>query len=120
FDMRGGEQIASLVYPFDTFSMYAPIPGASVSHLLIRDAQGAAHRITAFRSFDCPDAPGGAQCADTHGIQYHYDDLMHYIQRHRGAGVSDADLIPRTWRLRSGVAPVQIADCVIAHCKVSR
>ena len=64
FDMRRGEQIASLLYPLDTFSMYAPIPGESMSHLLIRDGQGAIHRVTAFRSFDCAEPAGSLRTED--------------------------------------------------------
>jgi len=121
FDMRRGEQIASLIYPLDTFSMYAPVPGAYASHLLIRDMRGAVHRVTAFRSFDCSEpVSGSGQCAGRHGIEYHYDDLIHYIESHTGAGESDVELITRTWQVRSGQAPVQTSDCVIAHCKVSR
>ena len=122
FDMRRGEQIASLLYPFDTFSMYAPNPGRYMSHLLIRDAHGGVHRVTAFRAFDCPEPLTGsaAPCDDQHGIEYHYDDLIHYIQNHRGAGEADAALITRTWQVRSGAPPLHTSDCVIAHCKVSR
>ncbi len=121
FDMRRGEQIASLLYPLDTFSMYAPIPGAYMSHLLMRDATGEVHRVMAFRAFDCaePVTGNGAPCADEHGIEYHYDDLIHYIESHRAAGEMNADLITRTWQVRSGAAPVHTSDCVIAHCKVS-
>lgn len=122
FDMRLGDQIASLLYPLDTFSMYAGVPGKYASHLLIRDTQGTVHRVTAFRSFDCTEpTPGSsAPCADTHGIQYHYDDLMRYIQSHPGPGTSEVEIITRTWKIRTGAPPVQMADCVIAQCKVSR
>ena len=121
FDMRRGEQIASLLYPFDTFSMYAPLPGQYMSHLLIRDADGRVHRVTAFRGFDCPEPVTGnaTPCSDQHGIEYHYDDLIHYIQSHRAAGQAEVDLITRTWQVRSGAPPMQTSDCVIAHCKVS-
>jgi hypothetical protein len=122
FDMRRGAQIASLLYPLDTFSMYAPMPGELMSHLLIRDGQGAVHRVTAFRSFDCAEPVTGnaAQCADKHGIEYHYDDLTNYIQSHAGPGESDVELITRTWEVRRGAPPTQTSDCIIAHCKVSR
>jgi hypothetical protein len=122
FDMRRGEQNASLFYPLDTFSMYAPRPGEYMSHLLIRDAQGVVHRVTTFRSFDCgePVTGGTDRCADQHGIEYHYDDLIHYIQSHAGVGEMDVEIISRTWQIRSGAPPVQTSDCVIAHCKVSR
>ena len=121
FDMRRGEQNASLLYPLDTFSMYAGLPEERMSHLLIRDAGGEVHRVTAFRAFDCAEPVTGsaAACADSHGIEYHYDDLIRYIQDHVGHGERDAALISRTWRVRAGEAPVYTADCVIAHCKVS-
>ncbi len=122
FDMRLGNQIASLLYPLDTFSMYAGGPGRDASHLLVRDSLGIVHRVTEFRAFDCAAALAetGARCADTHGIQYHYDDLMRYIESHAGPGTSEVAIITRTWRIRPGAAPVQMADCIIARCKVSR
>lgn len=122
FDMRLGEQIASLVYPLDTFSMYARMPGEDRSHLLIRDAQGNVHRVTAFRSFECADPFTGpaARCAGKGGIPYHYADLTDYMQHHTGEGEIDVDLITRTWEFQSGNSPLQTSDCVITHCKVSR
>lgn len=122
FDMRRGEQIASLLYPLDTFSMYAPGPGPYASHLLIRDAQGVVHRVTTFRSFDCRELVTGHadRCADQHGIEYHYDDLIQYIQSHAGLGEMEVEIISRTWQIRPGAPPVQTSDCVIAHCKASR
>jgi hypothetical protein len=122
FDMRLGQQIASLVYPLDTFSMYARMPGEDRSHLLVRDAQGGVYRVTSFRSFDCAEPYAGptARCATTRGIPYHYDDLTNYIRDHEGHGELDVELITRTWELRSGAPPERTSDCVIAHCKVSR
>jgi hypothetical protein len=122
FDMRHGEQIASLLYPLDTFSMYAGSPGEYVSHVLIRDQQGTIHHVTAFQSFDCaqPVARREAACADSPGYAYLYDDIAGYIESHRGAGDAEVELIYRTWQVRSGAAPVPISDCVIARCKVSR
>ena len=122
FDMRHGEQLASLIYPFDTFSMYAGSPGEYVSHVLIRDQQGVVHRVSAFRAFDCaqPVARRVARCADRPGYAYLYDDMAAYIERHRGPGESDVDLVYRTWRVRSGAPPAVTEDCVIARCKVAR
>jgi hypothetical protein len=122
FDMRRGEQAASLLYPLDTFSMYAAIPQHDVSHLLVRDAQGATYRVTAFASFGCSEPVTGdaARCSRQHHIGYHYDDLTHYITTHTGSGDIDVELISRTWHIRSGAGPVHTGDCVIAHCKVSR
>jgi hypothetical protein len=121
FDTRRGEQNASLAYPLDTFSMYAVVPEEYMSHLLIRDARGEVHRVTAFRAFDCAEPVTGsaAACADERGIEYHYDDLVRYIQGHSGGGEQDVALISRTWRIRAGAAPERTADCVIAHCRVS-
>jgi hypothetical protein len=102
--------------------MYAGVPGEHMSHLLIRDQQGAAvHRVTAFRSFDCvePITGDAARCADRRGIEYHYDDLTNYIRSHAGPGEVEVELISRTWQIRAGAPPVQTSDCVVAHCKVS-
>jgi hypothetical protein len=124
FDMRLGEQIASLVYPLDTFSMYAPIPAEEISHLLIRDAQGAVHRVTDFRSFDCaePVTGGTARCSERRGIQYLSEDMTNYIRQHAKPGESEiqVDLIFRTWRIRAGEGPVQMPDCVVTRCGVAR
>jgi hypothetical protein len=121
-DMRHGEQLASLMYPLDTFSMYAGSPGEYVSHVLIRDAQGRVHRVSAFRSFECaqPVRRHAAQCADRPGYAYLYDDVAAYVESHAGPGESQVELIYRTWRVRSGAPPAHTSDCVIASCKVSR
>jgi hypothetical protein len=99
FDMRLGD--ASLVYPLDTFSMYAGAPADTIGHLLIRDADGELHRVRDFSA-------------------YHYDDLIRYIDGQRGLGTIPVDLIFRTWRLHQSEPPSVDADCVIAHCTVSR
>jgi hypothetical protein len=122
FDMRLGSQIASLVYPLDTFSMYAGMPGEDRSHLLLRDAQGVVHRVTAFRSFDCPEpiTGGGTPCQERRGIPYMAEEAARHIRGHRGPGDIDVELIARTWELRPGAPPLQLDDCIIARCKVSR
>ena len=120
FDMRLGQQIASLVYPLDTFSMYGGMPGEDRSALLVRDPNDDVHRVTAFRAFSCAESlTGAAACGERHGIPYLYEDLVHYIESHPGPGVRDVELIARTWEIRSGAPPRRISDCVIAHCKVS-
>ena len=121
FDMSGGEQIASLVYPLDTFSMYAGMPGDESSALLVRAGDGGVQRVTAFRAFSCDEPIPGASAARAcpQAIPYLYDDLVHYIESHPGPGTRDAELITRTWKIRSGTAALPASDCVIAHCKVS-
>jgi hypothetical protein len=121
FDMRLGDQIASVVYPFDTFSMYAGIPSGQSSAMLVRDADGGVHRVTAFRAFSCADRVGSASAAGgcPVGIQYLHEDLVSYIQHHAGSGSREVDVIARTWEIRRGAAPVTTSDCVIVHCKVS-
>jgi hypothetical protein len=121
-DMRLGEQIASLVYPLDTFSMYSRMPGTQESLLLVRDRQGTVHRVTDFRSFDCDEAVNGAgaPCSDRRGIPYHYEDLARYVDAHAGPGQLEVDLVTRTWELRRWAPPVLASDCVLAHCRVAR
>jgi hypothetical protein len=121
FDMRLGQQIASLVYPLDTFSMYAGTPGDDRSALLVRDREGIVHRVTAFRTFSCAEGLSGTPAASAcpHGIPYLYDELVHYIESHAGPGSRDVELIVRTWEIRSRAAPLRMSDCVITHCKVS-
>lgn len=122
FDMRLGDQMASLLYPLDTFSMYAGPPGEYVSHPLVRDQDGSVHRITSYRVFACDDpvTRPAARCVNDSGYAYLYDDLAHYIEAHPGAGEADVELIYRTWEVRAGAAPTPISDCVIARCKASR
>ena len=122
FDMGLGEQIASLVYPLDTFSMYAGPPGDRIGHLLVRDQAGEIHRVRDFAAYSC-DAElkrGATSCADQPGFAYHYDDLVRYIDGHSGSGAIPVDLIFRTWRLQQSKPPSVEADCVISHCMVAR
>ena len=120
FDMRLGHQIASLVYPLDTFSMYAGMPGTNQSALLVRDGDGNVHRVTAFRAFSCAEPLAGASAACAgQPISYLYEDLVRYIENHPGPGQRAVELIVRTWEIRTGAAPVSTPDCVIAHCRVS-
>ena len=121
FDMRLGAQTASLIYPLDTFSMYARMPGEDRSILLVLDREGAVHRVTEFRAFDCAEPMTGraARCADKRGIPYHYEDLARYVESHAGTGDVEVDLITRTWNFRRGEPP-ETSDCVISHCKAAR
>ena len=122
FDMPLGEQIASLAYPLDTFSMYAQAPTPQVSHLLVRDALGTVYPVTSFRSFDC-DAPltdVPTRCHESRPIGYLFADLARHIANHRGAGTEDAELVMRTWSMRSGAPATLASDCVVSHCRVSR
>jgi len=121
FDMRLGAQIASLVYPLDTFSMYAGMPGEDRSALLVRDGEGTVHRVTSFRTYSCAEPLTGASaaCATRQGIPYLFEDHVRYIETHAGPGEREVELITRTWEIRNGAAPVVTSDCVIAHCTVS-
>jgi len=121
FDMPLGHQIASLVYPLDTFSMYAGPASGPISHLLIRDDQGVVHRVEDFRSFDCdqPVDRSVARCAERRGYAYHYDELAEYIEQHAGPGMTPVELIYRTWEVRAGAPPATAPDCVVARCTVN-
>jgi len=121
FDMGLGEQIASLVYPLDTFSMYAGPPGERIGHVLVRDSVGGIHSVRDFAAYRC-DAElkrGATSCPDQPGFAYHYDDLVRYIGGHSGSGAIPVDLIFRTWHLQQGKPPSVEADCVISHCMVA-
>jgi hypothetical protein len=122
FDMGTSPHVASLVYPLDTFSMYAGVPSHDVSHLLLRDRAGSTHDVTAFRTFDCADPVLGlgTRCTAGNHIPYHYDDLTHYIASHPGAGDMEVELIARTWHIPTGGAAVETADCVVTRCRVGR
>jgi hypothetical protein len=121
FDLRRGDQIASLAYPLDTFSMYAPNSANQISHILVRDAAGAVHHVTSFERFACAEALRGSavRCTERRGFQYHYDDQINWIEAHPGGGATRVELISRTWDVQPGAAPVHLNDCVIAHCTVT-
>lgn len=119
-DLHRGRQIASLVYPLDTFSMYATGPGPHVSQLLLRDRQGRVHRVTDFDAFACSPLQS---CADAGAIPYHDADLLRHIQLHALAAPSQAsavpmDLVRRTWTLRAWTSPRLQGDCTLASCAV--
>ena len=122
FDMRLHEQDTSLLYPLDTFSMYARPPGEDRSLLLVRTADGVVHSVTDFRAFACaePILGSGARCAETRGILYHFEDLARYIETHPGSGTVDVELITRTWDIEPGKPPVHRGDCVVTRCRVAR
>jgi hypothetical protein len=115
-------QIASLVYPLDTFSMYSDVPRGRMSYLLVRDAEGGLHQVTDFRSFDCDEPVSGsaARCTDGNPIHYLHDDFTHYIRSRRGRGTTEVELILRSWRLEASAAAVHEADCIVTRCRVSR
>lgn len=121
FDLDRGEQIASLVYPLDTFSMYAQAPSPEISHLLVRDAQGRVHSVTEFASYDCdePVTRGATRCSDAHSIRYLYEDLAKHIETHPGTGTEHVDLILRTWSIRAGAPVTLLSDCLVTTCRVS-
>ena len=121
FDMRLGKQMVSLVYPLDTFSMYATTPGDRASRLLIRDADGRMHHIEDFRSYDCAEPVTGSEvrCADRLGIDYIHEELTRYIETHGGPGEREVELVARTWVIRRGESPIHESDCVVAHCRVT-
>ncbi|HXT01462.1 MAG TPA: hypothetical protein VN915_12350 [Elusimicrobiota bacterium] len=121
FDMRRGPQCASLVYPLDTFSMYAQIPAPEVASLVLRDANGGIRRIKDMRSYECEDPLSGpeARCAGAPLYRFNSDALLRYVRKHKGPGALDAELLVRTFALKPGEAPVQESECVLSRCKVS-
>lgn len=123
FDMRRGSQIASLVYPLDTFSMYSSVPAGAMSHLLWRTASGQTTAVDAFGAFDCggPLVGRPLPCHDDPNFAYHYDDLLRFIDQHASSGLTDEmELISRTWSVEPGGKPVVVADCVVARCRVGQ
>ena len=83
-----GEGNASIVYPLDTFSMYARMPGEDRSHLLVRDASGTVHRVTAFRWIEkAKSRTPGTPEALTFMVEMHgrttglFDKISHGLKR---------------------------------------
>ncbi len=122
YDLRFGRQIASIVYPFDTFSMYATMPPRDIGHLLVRDRSGVVHRVTEFSAYECkaPVSGDSTECSDRQSIPYHFEKLLRHVEEHPGSGSEDVDLIIRSWRLEAGKAARHSGDCVISRCRVSR
>ena len=121
FDMDRGTQIASLVYPFDTFSMYSTVAEGESSYLLARDEHGAVHAIESYGAFDCDDTVDTKKslCNENPSIRYLDDDMANYVLRHPGSGTQTVDIIRRTWMVTAGEQPQLIGDCVITVCRVS-
>ncbi len=122
FDMRRGEHIASLVYPLDTFSMYAHAAPLRTSYLVARDARGRVHAIESFRIFDCggPVRPEVHACGRVRAVEYVDSALLHYVNRHRGRGEVQVDIVRQTWAIRAGTPPRRIGECVLARCRAAR
>ncbi|MEM7155541.1 MAG: hypothetical protein AAF799_22015 [Myxococcota bacterium] len=121
FDLARGTQIASLIYPFDTFSMYSTVPERQASYLLARDDRGQVHSITSYDAFDCsvPIDTKESICNESPTIQYLDDDTANYVQTHPGGGPQRVEIIRRNWLVEAGEPPRQTGDCVIAECRVS-
>ena len=121
FDMRLHEQDMSLLYPLDTFSMYARPPGEDRSLLLVRTADGVVHPVTDFRAFACaePILGSGARCAETRGIRYHFEELARYIETHSGTGTLDVDA-QRGRRLAAERERVDVARAREEHHQTDR
>lgn len=124
FDTRAGARNASLVYPFETFSMYATVKEPVVSSVVVRDARGEVARVTAFATFDCAPPPVmiGGPCDAPRGARIAYldDDAAQYVRTHPGGGPERVELVRRTWALPRGGPPGPPTDCVLSRCRVTR
>lgn len=124
FDTRGGPQNTSLVYPFETFSMYSRLTAPVVSRLLVRDERGAVSRVEEFASLACSPDPvlSGGPCDPPRGARISYldDDASQYLRHHPGGGPERVELVRRTWELRPGGPLGPPRDCVLTRCTVTR
>lgn len=121
FDWGRNRQIASLVYPLDTFSMYAASSGPRTSLMMLRDSDSASHRIEHFSAFDC--RPSAHTCDSSAAIAYHDRDNHGFIARHAAKRDNQRpwqrmDLVIRSWAVRPWQRPATLPDCVVAHCDV--
>lgn len=124
FDTRNGPRNASLVYPFESFSMYSSITAPVVSRLLVRDDAGQVAWIEDFTAFACevvPVVPGGP-CEPPRGARIGYldRDAAQYIRTHPGGGPERVEIVQRTWELPRGRPLGPPRDCVVTRCTVSR
>ena len=80
--------MASLVYPLDTFSMYAGAAGEYVSLSADTRSGGRGTPHHDYRAFACVGAGTrpAAGCADNSGFAYLYDDWPATLKRHPGPG----------------------------------
>ncbi|HEY8379798.1 MAG TPA: hypothetical protein VIK91_25080 [Nannocystis sp.] len=124
FDTPNGPRNASIVYPFETFSMYATLTAPVVSRLLVRDETGALARVEDFASFACAADPvlAGGPCDPPRGARVTYldRDAVRYIHNHPGGGDERVELVQRTWELPRGRPLGSPRDCVLTTCTVSR
>jgi hypothetical protein len=121
-DGRLGRQIASLVYPLDTFSMYATTWQDEVSIPLLIDKAGHSHWPYHLAAFACtPIADADQSCARGRAIGYHDDELLRHVRSHPlppGQQGVPMQLVRRHWKLTAGQVPKQLADCPLQQCLV--
>ena len=121
-DGRLGRQIRSVVYPFDTFSMYATTWRKEIRIPLLRDPAGNTHFPYHFGGFLCePVQDAGPACSSAYSIDYHDDELLRHVRTHPlrpDAPVQHMELVRRHWQLQAGRAPVRLDDCVLQRCQV--
>ena len=121
-DTRAGRQNASLVYPLDTFSMYADLPEPQQTAILLRDARGNVHRVEDYAAFACEPLaePLFTQCPTPIRLGHKGDEVLRHVRRHAAPAVDGVpvQLIARSWQLRPGDLPQWQNDCLLARCVV--
>jgi hypothetical protein len=124
FDSELGRKTRSLVYPFDTFSMYA-IGQHTASHIVVLYEGGVVRGVESYERFDCPtgfeleravcDAPVGTYSR----VAYLERKALLHIREHGGAGEREVRVVRRVWSVPEDGPPVRLADCELATCRVS-
>jgi hypothetical protein len=132
FDTPEGPHNASIVYPFDTFSMYAEVLPDVASALVVRGADGTIDSVSAFEGLECSrdgatilrddGALDEGPCTPSTGtsIRYLDGDAAAYLRTHASAGSETVELLRRTWRIPRGGAALAPDDCVVASCRAAR
>lgn len=131
FPTAHGAHNASLVYPLDTFSMYAEEAPERVGAFVVRVEGGSTEPLGAFSALECETREGApflradgsydVACeSDGEHIEYLDADLGAYLRAHPGTGPLEVEIVRRTWTTpRDGPLAAPI-DCVLARCRAAR
>ena len=122
FDSRIGPHDNSLIYPFDTFSMYSKAHKGKKTAIVMVDSKQNAFSVEDFTSIKC-QATGSLQqssCFQHYGTPYILRNIEQHIRWNTGAGTEPVKLVQRSWDVNPTGPTRHLSDCVLDTCMVSR
>ena len=122
FDSRIGPHDNSLIYPFDTFSMYSKAHKGKKTAVIMVDTEKNTFSVNSFTSIKCQTTGNLEQspCFQNYGAPYKLRDIEQHIRWNTGKGSKSVKLIQRAWEVNPTGPTKHISDCVLATCMVSR